>query len=428
MASAFANISFTEDVKHIQTEMGSRNTYQQFELGEQEPVVLSEFEASFIEQRDSFYQATVSSNGWPYVQHRGGDKGFLKVLDEKTIGYADFTGNRQYISVGNLSGDQRISLILMDYQHQQRLKIWGIATLVKETDDPDLIAQLETENSRAPVERGVVIHVVAFDWNCPKHITPRLTHAEWEQLLVKQQYSKAESNPELTSSYSGNGTIAIQISAVELVADGIRMYRLSSKTDTPLPDFQPGAHIKVPVAINAMNQTVRAYSLIHFDQTSNDYYIAVKKDENGQGGSMAIHRDWQVGTELNIERPENYFQLNPNSPYSILIAGGIGITALLSMAYQLKHQEQPFELHYTSKTQRDMAFLEQLSRTMKPHCHFYFSEQDGDKLDIRHILTSAPNDTIFYVCGPSSLVNDTLAIADTLDASLRQRINVESFQ
>jgi len=158
--------------------MGSRDAYRTAELGDAEVVELGPYEVEFIGARDSFYQGTVGQNGWPYVQHRGGPTGFLKVLGPQTIGYADFTGNRQYISVGNLDGDDRVSLFLMDYPGQRRLKIWGRARLVDEDKEPALVASVESPDYRARVERAVIITVEAFDWNCPKYITPRFTERE----------------------------------------------------------------------------------------------------------------------------------------------------------------------------------------------------------------------------------------------------------
>jgi predicted pyridoxine 5'-phosphate oxidase superfamily flavin-nucleotide-binding protein len=158
--------------------MGSRAKYAAFDRDEKYNDSLSAREAAFIAARDGFYQATVSETGWPYVQFRGGPAGFLKVLDDKTLGYADFRGNVQYISAGNLSHDDRVSIILMDYAHRARLKILGRARLVTLDEDPALIARLETPNYRARIERGVIITVEAYDWNCPQHITPRFTEAE----------------------------------------------------------------------------------------------------------------------------------------------------------------------------------------------------------------------------------------------------------
>lgn len=184
MARAFADIAFTPAVRAQQGRMGSAAGYDKFladdmtredELGPEE--------TSFIANRDGFYQATVSQTGWPYVQFRGGPIGFLKVLTSTSISYADFRGNRQYISVGNLSSNDRVSMILMDYPNRRRLKIWGRARLIETTDDPGIVKQLHDQSYRAHPERTVMIHVEAFDWNCPQHIPMRLTSEELEPAL-----------------------------------------------------------------------------------------------------------------------------------------------------------------------------------------------------------------------------------------------------
>jgi hypothetical protein len=184
MATAFAEIAFTPSVKAAQIRYGSREANRRFELADDPGFGMSEQEVEFIGERDSFYQATVSETGWPYVQHRGGPKGFLKVLNKHTIGFADFRGNRQYLSVGNLNANDRISMILMDYPNRRRLKIWGRVRIVHENEDPELIVQLQVPSYRARVERGIVIHVEACEWNCPLHITPRYSKAEVEDLLT----------------------------------------------------------------------------------------------------------------------------------------------------------------------------------------------------------------------------------------------------
>ena len=184
MPRAFARISFTDSVKAAQSRYGSRDNNLGFELAQDPRNELTEHDAEFIEARDSFYQASVSESGWPYVQHRGGPVGFVRVLDTRTIGYADFSGNKQYISVGNMNANERIALILMDYPNRRRLKLWGRAAIIHEIDDPALIARLEVTSYRARVERGVVIQIEAMDWNCPRHIIPRYTEAELEHVLA----------------------------------------------------------------------------------------------------------------------------------------------------------------------------------------------------------------------------------------------------
>jgi predicted pyridoxine 5'-phosphate oxidase superfamily flavin-nucleotide-binding protein len=162
-------------VRALQEADGSRASYAKSELGEPHHDRLGEREAAFIAMRDSFYLATVTETDWPYIQHRGGPAGFLRALDEKTIAFADFRGNRQFVSVGNLAKNDRVALILMDYAHQARLKILGHAQVIELKDDPALAAKLALPGYRAKPERAFLITVDAFDWNCPQHITQRFT-------------------------------------------------------------------------------------------------------------------------------------------------------------------------------------------------------------------------------------------------------------
>jgi predicted pyridoxine 5'-phosphate oxidase superfamily flavin-nucleotide-binding protein len=190
MARKFAEITFTPSVVAAQTLYGSRDSNQRFEVIEEEGDPLGEAEAQFIEARDGFYQATVNEEGWPYVQFRGGPAGFLKVLDAKTIGYADFRGNIQYLSVGNINANDRVSLILMDYANRRRLKIWARAKIVHATENPELLAQLEMPGYRGRIERAVILTVEAADWNCPQHITPRFTLDEIQAIAALQDSSE----------------------------------------------------------------------------------------------------------------------------------------------------------------------------------------------------------------------------------------------
>jgi len=179
MSHRFSDIVFTEAVKAVQEQYGSRPQNERLQqLGRQQDE-LGDAEAVFIASRNSFYLATVSETGWPYLQHRGGPPGFVKVLGPTTLAYADFRGNTQLISVGNAAGNDRVALILMDYAHRRRLKILGhIRVEDASTAAPELLAAVELPDYRARVERVAVIEVAAFDWNCPQHITPRFTEAE----------------------------------------------------------------------------------------------------------------------------------------------------------------------------------------------------------------------------------------------------------
>ena len=141
-------------------------------------------EAAFIAARDGFYIASVSETGWPYVQYRGGPPGFLRVLDPGTLGFADFRGNRQQITTGNVGGNDRVSLFLMDYANRRRLKLFGRVSVTDAADAPDVLARLQDAGYRARVERVVLVRVAGFDWNCPQHITPRFTDAELAPMLA----------------------------------------------------------------------------------------------------------------------------------------------------------------------------------------------------------------------------------------------------
>lgn len=183
MARAFADITFTPSVKAAQTLYHSREHNRGFELAEDPRNVLTEMAVAFIAERDSFYQATVAENGWPYMQHRGGPKGFLKVLNEHTLCYADFRGNRQYLSVGNIVADERICLFLMDYANRRRLKIWGRASVVHDKDVSELMSVLIDSEYKASVERAIIIRVEALEWNCSKHIPQLFNEDQIQQIL-----------------------------------------------------------------------------------------------------------------------------------------------------------------------------------------------------------------------------------------------------
>ena len=178
MSHRYAEIAFTPTVKKTQEEQGSRSAYARMESGpDTRNHRLGAAEAQFITARNSFYMATVSETGWPYIQHRGGPTGFVRVLDDATIGFADFRGNRQYISVGNLITDDRVSLFFMDYPNKTRLKLFGRAKIVG-LDEEAKLSRLEIADYRARVERGFLIEVEGFDWNCPQHIVERYTLEE----------------------------------------------------------------------------------------------------------------------------------------------------------------------------------------------------------------------------------------------------------
>lgn len=196
MATEFTQLAFTPTVKSLQAQYGSRQSYERMESQGPANNTLSAQIAEFIQARDGFYMGTVNANGWPYIQFRGGLVGFLQVLDEKTLGFADFGGNRQYLSIGNLTDDDRVFLFLMDYAHRRRLKIWGHATV--EYDRPDLVEQLHIPGYPADPQRAILIHVEAWDWNCPQHIPHKYSEQEVLNIVEPLQAQIADLEAQLS--------------------------------------------------------------------------------------------------------------------------------------------------------------------------------------------------------------------------------------
>ena len=176
MSKPISDVAFTPAVKSVQERLGSRSSYAGMETRGGWQSRITPDLRDFIAQRDAFYLGTATADGQPYIQYRGGPQGFLKVLDEQTLGFADFRGNRQYISMGNLSENNKAFVFLMDYPNRRRIKIWGRVEVVE--DDQDLVQRLVDPDYEAIPERAFLIHVEAWDVNCPQHITPRFTARE----------------------------------------------------------------------------------------------------------------------------------------------------------------------------------------------------------------------------------------------------------
>lgn len=196
MAGRYLTTYFTPEVLAAQTHYYGR---AQAIPPQSERDALTADETDFIARRDSFYMATVTSDGWPYLQHRGGPAGFLKVLDPYTLGFADFKGNRQLVSTGNLVASDRVAMFFMDYANRERLKILGHARVIDARQDHGLADELTPAPAlRGKVERLFLINVISFDWNCPQYITPRFTEEEVQTAVtpLRQRIAELEARPE----------------------------------------------------------------------------------------------------------------------------------------------------------------------------------------------------------------------------------------
>lgn len=194
MATKYLDLTFTDSVRRAQQEYFG-HTVKITGTPERDPLTGAEVE--FIAARDSFYLGTVSESGWPYIQHRAGPPGFLRMLDSSTLAFADYKGNRQLLTTGNLAVNDRVALFLMDYPNRERLKILGHARVVDARTQPELLAQVTSPETKGSVERLMVIDVISFDWNCAKYISPRYTVGEVETLVSPLKARIAELEAQL---------------------------------------------------------------------------------------------------------------------------------------------------------------------------------------------------------------------------------------
>ena len=430
MGHRFAEIAFTESVHQVQQELGSRAGYASMDGGDDYNHLLSPREADFIAERDSFYMASVSETGWPYVQHRGGPVGIMKVLDEKTLGFADFSGNRQYVSVGNFRKDDRVSLFFMDYPNRTRFKLLGRVRLV-DADESEILAELEVDSYRARVERGFIIHVEAFDWNCPQHITPRYTDAYIETLmapLIEQNRAlqASQSSRNSTAGHGlGNGPLELMISGVRQLTPRVRAFELRDPNGADLPAVEAGSHLQFTMQLADGKTTIRHYSICSNPARRDAYEIAVLREDDGRGGSLAVHDQFSIGRQLNTELPQNHFELHGDQRPAILIAGGIGITPIKAMAQALKARGNDLHLHYAGRSGQEMAFRDRLIREFDDTMTVYRSDVD-ERLDLEKMMSAASDDSIFYVCGPGSLIDAVVSVGSKLNID-SQRIRFERF-
>ena len=430
MGHRFAEIAFTGSVQQVQQELGSRGGYAGMEGGDDYNHLLSAREVDFIAARDSFYMASVSETGWPYVQHRGGPTGFMRVLDEQTIGFADFSGNRQYVSVGNLRKDDRVSLFFMDYPNRTRLKLLGRVRLVG-PEESELLGQLAVDSYEARVERGFIIQIEAFDWNCPQHITPRYTDADIETLmapLIEQNRTLQASQvaadvaaPQIL----GGGPLELVISGVRQLTPRVRAFELRDPNGADLPAVEAGSHLQFPMQLPDGETTIRHYSICSNPARRDAYEIAVLREDEGGGGSLAVHAQFSIGRHLHCELPQNRFRLHHDNKPAVLIAGGIGITPIKAMAQALEARGTDMQMHYTGRSLQEMAFRDRLVREFGNALTLY-SSADSQRLDIEQVLSTAADNAIIYVCGPGRLIDAVVDTARDLDID-PDRIRFERF-
>jgi hypothetical protein len=274
--------------------------------------------------------------------------------------------------------------------------------------------------------------VEAFDWNCPKYITPRFTEREVRELreLASGWPPEAATGGSTAAELDeiGSGALKLVVTGIREMTPRVRTYELRAPDWSDLPAVTAGAHLVVPVRLSGGRVVARSYSLAMDPHRRDLYEIAVLREETGRGGSAAIHATWQIGTRLALDPPANQFPLHDDARPAVLIAGGIGITPIKAMAHALKARGTPFELHYSARTPRDMAYRDGLTVAFPGEVHPYFTRSPGgSRIDLPAIMRSAPAETLFYVCGPARLIEAARDAAREL-AIAAERVQYESFE
>ncbi len=445
MGRAYSDITFTPTVREVQAEKGSREQYAFLDTMSDRGEALTPREAQFLAEADHFFQATVSETGWPYVQHRGGPKGFLKVLDSRTIGFADFRGNVQYLSVGNLRKDDRLSMIVVDYPNRRRLKLLGRVELVEagvSAQGDAAIAAVSDPSYGATVERAFLIRIEGWDWNCPQHITPRFTEAEVASLTaplraqvqkLKAQLSDAKVALAASQAPSasmpppslGDGPLALTISGVRQLTPSVRAFELRTADGSPLPAVVAGAHLDLPVRLADGTDSTRSYSIASSPHRTDAYEIAVQRESEGRGGSLAVHEDFRLGLRLNASMPRALFSLAETAHRAVLVAGGIGITPIKAMAHALVARGAAFELHYAVRSRAQAPFLGELVDAFGDRLKVH-AKDEGQRLDVEALMLGLGEADHVYVCGPSRLI-DAVSAAAREAAVSAARVHAEKF-
>jgi len=359
---------------------------------------LSNEQLQLVTEADSFYVGSACSNGKMSntnnaftskfdkfscdASHRGGYPGFVEVIEGKRLRIPDYQGNSMFNTLGNIQNYPKAGLVFVDFEKGILLQITGDATILWDQNDPS--------NKTGGTQRFWDLEIKAW----------QQTHLPKE--LVWDFFDYSPHNPrETENKLDHTQQLKLKVAQVKQKSDLINQYRLVDSEDGILPAFEPGAHLPITLSL-ADDQTVeRHYSLLSSHHENRYYEIAVQREENGRGGSKYIHQHLTEDSIITAKPPSNEFSLSPTGMHTILIAGGIGITPILSMLRAVVEKQSSFEIHYTAKTEADLAYQEEVIALAKDKAHFYFSQgKNANRLDLKHLLSARDRDSHIFLCGP----------------------------
>jgi len=366
---------------------------------------------AWISNADIFFVASAHPKQGVDASHRGGKPGFVKVLNPHRLRIPDFGGNSMFNTLGNFASYPHAGLAFIDFERGRILQLTGRSELLWEMQDES--------GETGGTNRYWDIEIKTWqESESPLQL-------EWEFL----DYSPFIP-PVREAGQSAAAKLQLQVERVWRETERIKGFQLRSADGAPLPGFEPGAHLPVSVRLKNGEWALRNYSLLSDPRNNSHYRIAVLAELHGRGGSLYLHESLQAGDTLEVMSPRNHFPLEANAIHSILIAGGIGITPLLSMLYALKAGNKSFELHYSAKRLTDLAFREEIERLAGTQAHFYASGESSmtsmERLDLQSILAEPISGVHIYVCGPRPMIAFVRDLAKANDWPVEQ-IHFESF-
>lgn len=369
--------------------------------------VLTERQKALIAKSDTFFVASAHPVNGVDASHRGGHPGFVHLIGNHTLRVPDFSGNSMFNTLGNFTSYPYAGLVFIDFEHGGVLQLTGQVEVLWNLDDPD--------DETGGTQRYWQFKISVWQESSVSSVM------DWEF----KDYSPFI--PKRLNSFKNDGKLLLKVGKIQNEAEQIKSFRLFSATDTPLPEFESGAHIQVSVKLPDGSNAERSYSLLSAPTNRAFYEIAVLAEPHGRGGSLYMHKSIQQGDIIVSKPPENAFSMADNAHHTILIAGGIGITPIFSMLQHLVSKQQSFEMHYSARTKGALVFRKQIERLAGEKVSFYTSaEPIGKQLDLNYLLSKPKPNVHVYVCGPQRLINAVRNIAKA-QGWLPEQIHFESF-
>ncbi|NQZ52631.1 MAG: pyridoxamine 5'-phosphate oxidase family protein [Piscirickettsiaceae bacterium] len=369
--------------------------------------IINEKQKSLIAKSDTLFVASAHPEHGVDSSHRGGHPGFVQLIDNHTLRIPDFSGNSMFNTLGNFVSYPYAGLVFIDFERGGVLQLSGQVEILWDLDDPN-------------DETGGTQRYWQFKISAWQECTIP-TDLDWEFM------DSSPFIPKQLRTLPNDGKLLLKIGHIQSETDQIKSFRLFSANNEPLPEFEPGSHIQVKVKLPDGSDVDRHYSLLSDPNNRAFYEIAVLAEPHGRGGSLYFHKSVQEGDMIESKPPKNEFPMVNNSCHNILIAGGIGITPILSMLHKLASNQQSFEMHYSARTKAKLAFRNRIESLAGDRVNFYAADKsNGQRLDLDRLLSTPKPNVHVYVCGPRRLISAVRDIATSRGWPSTQ-IHFESF-